>query len=139
MRYAWMVVSMVLGCSDSGGGSSNGPDVTDVTRADSSPADTTPTFDTVFDGSSELPIDTTPSEVVETTVETGDGADGETVTGTTGVSPLTGVNTDVTVTSPTRNPACDTSEVDPGPHGATYPWGGLTAGGQEYTCNRCPS
>lgn len=56
-----------------------------------------------------------------------------------GVSALTGVNTNVTVTPPTPNASCDASEVDTGTHGSTYPWGGLSAGGSSYTCNKCPS
>lgn len=56
-----------------------------------------------------------------------------------GVSALTGVNTNVTVTTPTPNASCAADEVDTGDYGATYPWGGLTAGGVSYTCNRCPS
>jgi hypothetical protein len=60
-------------------------------------------------------------------------------TSTPGVSPLTGVNTNVTVTTPTRNANCDDSKVDTGNHGAKYPWGGLTAGGMTFTCNKCPT
>lgn len=65
-------------------------------------------------------------------------ADGET-TNTPGTSQLTGVNTNVTVTTPERNANCDDSEVDNGSHGAKYPWGGLTADEETYTCNKCPA
>jgi len=63
---------------------------------------------------------------------------GETVV-TPGTSALTGVNTNVTVTTPTRNANCDSTEVDNGNNGAKYPWGGLTANEKNYTCNRCPT
>jgi hypothetical protein len=55
-----------------------------------------------------------------------------------GVSALTGVNTNVTVTTPTPNASCAANEVDTGTHGAKYPWGGLTAGSTSFTCNKCP-
>ena len=57
---------------------------------------------------------------------------------TPGTSALTGVNTNVSVTAPTRNANCDSTEVDNVPHGALYPWGGLDAAGTEFTCNKCP-
>lgn len=58
---------------------------------------------------------------------------------TPGTSALTGVNTNVTVTAPTRNPNCDSTEVDNGNNGTKYPWGGLTVDGTAYTCNKCPT
>jgi len=56
-----------------------------------------------------------------------------------GTSALTGVNTNVQVTTPTANPNCDSSEVDNGNNGAKYPWGGLNADGTDFTCNKCPT
>lgn len=74
--------------------------------------------------------------------DTTDTTGGDTTTGDTnvpaGTSALTGVNTNVTVTAPTRNAACDNGEVDNANHGAKYPWGGLTVGTTNYTCNACP-
>ena len=70
-------------------------------------------------------------------------SDADTTGGDTTVAPgtsaLTGVNTNVTVTAPTRNANCDNTEVDNGNNGAKYPWGGLTAGTTTYTCNKCPT
>lgn len=76
---------------------------------------------------------TTPDATDTTAGETG--AD----TVTPGTSALTGVNTNVTVTTPTRNPGCDNSEVDNGSNGIKYPWGGLTVDGVSFTCNKCPT
>ena len=73
---------------------------------------------------------TTPDGTTDTT-----GSD----TVTPGTSAVTGVNTNVTVTAPTRNANCDNTEVDNGNNGAKYPWGGLTVDGTAYTCNRCPT
>ena len=90
------------------------------TANDTSPADvpdTTQPFDTALPDTQ--PVDTDPNDP--------------------NVSPLTGVNTNVQVTPVTPNPLCDPSQVDLGPHGATYPWGGLTVAGKRYTCNRCPT
>ncbi len=55
-----------------------------------------------------------------------------------GISPITGVNTNVTVTEPTRNAACSNDEFFTGT-GAKYPWGGFTMGDTTYTCNACPN
>ncbi len=67
--------------------------------------------------------------------------DGDTAAETVnpGTSALTGVNTNVQVTTPTRNANCDNGEVDNGNNGAKYPWGGLNADGKDFTCNRCPT
>jgi hypothetical protein len=71
--------------------------------------------------------------------DTGGGGGGDTGGGTPGTSALTGVNVNVQVNTPTPNAACDASEVDNVQNGAKYPWGGLTAGGTAYTCNKCPT
>lgn len=76
----------------------------------------------------------------DTTSDTTDTSQPGDTTDTTqpGVSALTGVNTNVTVTTPTPNASCNAGAVDTGTHGAKYPWGGLTAGDKNYTCNKCP-
>jgi len=57
---------------------------------------------------------------------------------TPGVSPLTGVNTNVTVTNPNpTNDGCTSASVN-NTEGARYPWGGMTVDGRVYTCNGCP-
>ncbi len=86
------------------------------------------------DSDDSNPSDTTGGDTTDTT-----GGDTVPDTVTPGVSALTGVNTNVTVTEPTPNAGCAASEVDNGDHGASYPWGGLTAAGTSYTCNKCPS
>lgn len=89
------------------------------------------------DSGSDSGTDTTgPAETTAPT-ETTTGGEEATPSGTT--SALTGVDTGVTVTAPTPNPACSRDQVDRGDHGASYPWGGLTAGGTTYTCNKCPT
>ena len=57
---------------------------------------------------------------------------------TPGVSELTGVLTEVSVTTPTRNADCDDGAIDTGVYGAKYPWGGLAVDGLTFTCNKCP-
>lgn len=76
----------------------------------------------------------------DTTSDTSDTSQPGDTTDTTqpGVSALTGVNTNVTVTTPTPNASCNAGAVDTGTHGAKYPWGGLTAGSSNFTCNKCP-
>jgi hypothetical protein len=74
-----------------------------------------------------------------TTQSDGTGSpDGE-VNTPVGTSALTGVNTNVSVNTPTANPSCPANEVDNGSKGIKYPWGGLTADGKNYTCNKCPT
>lgn len=77
----------------------------------------------------------------DTTSDTTDTSQPGDTTDTTqpGVSALTGVNTNVTVTTPTPNASCNAEAVDTGTHGAKYPWGGLTAGDTSFTCNKCPA
>lgn len=67
--------------------------------------------------------------------------DGDTAqeTVTPGTSALTGVDTNVTVTTPTPNAGCDQTKVDNGNNGAKYPFGGLEVGGKSYTCDKCPT
>ncbi len=90
------------------------------------------TVETTPDATAEA--ETVPEEVaIETTAETSP----EVVV--PGVSPVTGVDTNVTVTEPERAGGCDDSDVDPADYGASYPWGGLTAGGKSFTCNSCPN
>lgn len=74
-----------------------------------------------------------------TTTGQPDGTTGGPETTPPGTSDLTGVSTNVSVTTPTPAAGCDQSEVDNGNNGAKYPWGGLTAGGTNYTCNKCPT
>lgn len=71
----------------------------------------------------------------DSTSDTGPGSD----TTASSISPCTGVETAVNVTTPTPNPSCDPNEIDRGPFGfVNYPWGGLSAGGKTWTCNKCP-
>lgn len=69
----------------------------------------------------------------------GDSSDTADTNVTPGTSAVTGVNTNVTVTTPTRNAGCDNTDVDNANHGAKYPWGGATINGTTYTCDRCPN
>jgi len=57
-----------------------------------------------------------------------------------GVSPLTGVNTNVSPVPTNPNPSNDgcTSAPIANTTGAKYPWGGETVSGRTYTCNMCP-
>jgi len=58
------------------------------------------------------------------------------------VSSVTGVRTDVEVSSVTPDPRCDAESVETGRFGATYPWGGYTHWDEDrtaFTCNRCPN
>jgi len=73
--------------------------------------------------------------------DTTDTTGGDTNPGDTtpGTSALTGVSVNVQVNTPTPNAGCDATEVDQVQHGAKYPWGGLSAGGKAYTCNKCPT
>ncbi|MCC6619713.1 MAG: hypothetical protein IT385_00570 [Deltaproteobacteria bacterium] len=75
------------------------------------------------------------------------GSDTTTTTSTTdtstdttpGVSPVTGVNTNLNITNPNpTNSGCDGSTAQTNTTGAKYPWGGLTVSGTNYTCNGCP-
>src|SRR5262249_23177232 len=86
-------------------------------------------------GSSDSTSDTT-ADTSHPDTSGGDTTPGD---GAPGTSALTGVSTNVQVTTPTPNAGCDATKVDNGVNGAKYPWGGLTAGGVSYTCNSCPT
>ena len=112
-----LVLSLTAACNDSGSGTPDTTDTTDTTANDTTTSDTQTT------------------NATETTVAT-DTDTGEVAAGT---SPLTGVNTNVTVTEPTPNAACATADhPSAATGGAEYPWGGLTVGTTAYTCNGCP-
>ncbi len=127
-----IVSVLMLGAAACGGPSSTGGNQNPDTTAEVAPettAEVTPetTADVAVETVPEdVASETTPGEVTPEVV-------------VPGVSPVTGVDTNVTVTEPERAGGCDDSEVDSADYGASYPWGGLAAGGDSFTCNSCPN